>query len=784
MKEINNRLKKNNILITLILSLMIHSICARLETCDSWSIQKMKLGDKDSPVVIHPEGGLSPFYQCIMERSGYIKNLRGYLYAINGDGNQVGGYGSTIRKDSSEYMQAFTQQLINMFPSEDRYLSIESEKSDSFTRFLKEYKGKSDGLYVLASLFLLSEGINIPIRIVKSKENNKNKILVLKKKKVEEPEEEDSNGEPKAKRKKMEEGFHINLSMIIKDNEEENNTAEPVYQKKTEEIVNFFKNLVNTDPSYHLDVPEEFLMPTTHEEFLTGNFLCNPKFLIQSYIFEYINSVKIYKEFVRAVYDLLNEQISNNDDNVNPSMVPGNKAQEVFDSLFIRQDSAELSSKIEYIEHFRLVEYKLNNELQPMPYVKNAKPDTYNVYLSPINEFLSRHTPLYNRKKDEFQNDKIYKGDIAIEPAILCLFFLFTFDSNTGRYDISHMPNPSKELKRFFAKYSDPLQVMDYTMHREWYRVVGDLPNKNISYRSDLSGSRTPIEFGLLNMIYVIREIAAKNDTKINKKIESMKSIIDNCNKISDSNIGRVLMDIQEICTSLSKNKKIETQCGYFFTKELKNGLKDGICDSSPFQIIYKPKEKTPGSIVIELMGPYNDDPNRNGSIKYKVSENMLRNSDSDAKKTACDIQNMYIEPKSYIGYIMRQYTDLCLDKISYAIDDKYTFTKRIQSILNSRHTNPNGLLLCGNLETLYYKAEMIEMFLEKNKNSTESDIKAMSISNPMVQFTRNLVGSVPINEYSLKKEFRFIRVYAGKYKDWYPWVEQNVSTDTSDNNS
>ncbi|KAI5165380.1 hypothetical protein NEIRO03_0312, partial [Nematocida sp. AWRm78] len=53
---------------------MIHSICTRLETRDASIIQKMELGDKDSPVVILPEGGLSPFYQYIMERSGYIKN--------------------------------------------------------------------------------------------------------------------------------------------------------------------------------------------------------------------------------------------------------------------------------------------------------------------------------------------------------------------------------------------------------------------------------------------------------------------------------------------------------------------------------------------------------------------------------------------------------------------------------------------------------------------------------------------------------------------------------------
>ncbi|EIJ87096.1 hypothetical protein NEQG_02711, partial [Nematocida parisii ERTm3] len=111
-------------------------------------------------------------------------------------------------------------------------------------------------------------------------------------------------------------------------------------------------------------------MPTAYEEFLKGNFLCNPKFLIQSYFFEYIDSVEMYEEFVRAVYELITEQISNKDEKKSESvcMETGKKAQEVFDSLFIKQDSAELPSKVEYIKHFRLVEHKLNDELQPMPY--------------------------------------------------------------------------------------------------------------------------------------------------------------------------------------------------------------------------------------------------------------------------------------------------------------------------------------------------------------------------------------------------------------------------------
>ncbi|EIJ87156.1 hypothetical protein NEQG_02647 [Nematocida parisii ERTm3] len=530
-------------------------------------------------------------------------------------------------------------------------------------------------------------------------------------------------------------------------------------------------------------------MPTAYEEFLKGNFLCNPKFLVQSYFFEYIDSVEMYEEFVRAVYELITERILNKDEkkSENISMKTGKKAQEVFDSLFIKQDSAELHSKVKYIKHFRLVEHKLNDELQPIPYVESEKLPIFNDDSSDSHDvFLQEYMPPYNRKTDEFVNDKVYENDIVVEPALLCLFFLFAFDSRTGRYDISHMPNPSKELKRFFAKYSDPLQIMDYTMHREWHRVVEDLPNKDISYRLYSSDSRNKIQFGILNMIYIMREIAAENDTKINENIESIKIIINNWNKDSDPDKNKLLMGVKKIWISLSKNKEIKIWCNNIFTKQLENKITDiGIDPKSPFQIIYKKKEKDPDSIEIkmdECSSSY--DQNHNGYIKYKVSGNMLRNGAGAAEKTLYDIKKIYMKSKNYIGCIMRQYANLYLDKISYAIKGKYRFIKRIQYILNSEHTNPNGLLLCGNLETLHYKYEITKIFLEKHRSYTESYRNIIGKNNPMVQFTRNLIGSVPINEYILKEKFQSSGIYDGEYKNWYPWVEQDVSTDTPSNNN
>ncbi|EIJ87151.1 hypothetical protein NEQG_02671 [Nematocida parisii ERTm3] len=54
-----------------------------------------------------------------------------------------------------------------------------------------------------------------------------------------------------------------------------------------------------------------FTAPTNYEQFMTGEFLNTPQFLVQSYIYEFIGTKENYIKFVNAVYTLLNDQIKN-----------------------------------------------------------------------------------------------------------------------------------------------------------------------------------------------------------------------------------------------------------------------------------------------------------------------------------------------------------------------------------------------------------------------------------------------------------------------------------------
>ncbi|KAI5187265.1 hypothetical protein NEIRO03_2492, partial [Nematocida sp. AWRm78] len=683
-------LYKNNIIILLITVYMC-SMRARLSFEQAQEIQKIELEDN---LVIHPHGGLAPVYQYVIEKSEYLKNLRGYFHGIKSNRIGNGLYGDTTHEYIDDYIKEVALLLINMFPSEDGYLSIESETSDSLAFFLRNYKASPHSLYALASLFLLAEGVNIPIEIKEETVNSGNKILVLKKKGAENV-------------------FHVNLSMTIQETPKEGKTANWVYQHKTEYIVDFFKRLATTVPSSRLEVPKEFLMPATYEEFLTGNFLNNPKFLIQSYVFEYIDTVEMYKKFVRAVYELLTEHISSKT-NENPCIEAEKSIKKIFDSLFI---DAKLNKKLkntQYIKDLRSAECELKNEMLPTPYINN------------INMPADGDIPEYNRKSNVFYKTSAQIDERSLKPLtysnqveldLLCLFFFFTFDPESIKYDISHLPNPSKELKRFFGKYSDPLLPMDYTMNKEWSRVVEDLPCMDISYKLK---SRNCIIFSPFNILYVIREVAGSTEA-INKAIDLNGKFI-----VAKKIKKEVKTHLEDAFKSLSRHKNINAACKFNGLYKGKNNLNEiSTANARSFCAIYK-KTRTSNSpfVRIKLTSKYREDCD---TFKYKDFKNKLKNYNSDAKQELQTLQNKYTNPTRHIEYVMKCYADIYLDKLSFLRRRQYTFIDRIKSVLDSKHTYPNSLLLCGNLENLYYKSKIIEMFL------IDSEEKIQYKNNPMV---------------------------------------------------
>ncbi|KAI5167066.1 hypothetical protein NEIRO03_1775 [Nematocida sp. AWRm78] len=339
----------------------------------------------------------------------------------------------------------------------------------------------------------------------------------------------------------MKEGFHVNLSMNIKGNEEEDNTAEPIYQKKTEEIVDFFKSIVNIDPSYCLKVPEEFSIPTMYEEFVTGSFLHNPKFLIQSYFFEYIDSVEMYEGFVRAVYTLLNEQIPNKDGGGNSIAGTEKYVKAIFDCLFIKEGL--FPQKLDICE--AILNFKNLKDQFMKPIDTQSQEPLKAVYFP----YYIKISTMFNGF-NETHNSQMFKK--ALHGLLCCL----TYDPETNKYTTDHLPNASKELKDFFEKYNKPVKEVSYTRHLEWGRVISKFEEDTMC-RILNNKVMDRVGRNIINMLTFIFSLTGDVDGVAGISIKEIRKLVESKYEPNDVSIKD---HIKNFFTALSRNKKINVE--------------------------------------------------------------------------------------------------------------------------------------------------------------------------------------------------------------------------------
>ncbi|EIJ87200.1 hypothetical protein NEPAR08_0504 [Nematocida parisii] len=719
---------------------IIKGLYAQIELENAEKIQEMRFGD--GHLAIHSEGSLYPLRGYLLDRCKYMQNMRMYLsdddikynpkrsnqptnnnYIDACIKKPLNGIACASEDDKkSEYLWKFTQQMITMFPTEGEHLSIESDSPDSFTQFLREHRDRPDSLYALAALFLLAEGVNIPIKIVNESGNTGDKILVLK-------------------QKGAESGFHVNLNMAIKDKTEDGTIAGTVYQKKTEDLVNFFSSLTNTELFSFLEVPEEFLMPNTYEEFLTGNFLNSPKFLIQAYFFEYIDSVKMYEEFVRAVHELLTEKMSNSDESGNPSIETENKAQQVFDSLFIKETL--LQPNLNYIADISKLK-EAGKMCMCIPFMSGMRPSRYT------------HIPPYYRSKDALETDRDLYYPNIMETILLSLFCCFVFDPVTKKYTTDHIPGASKDLQEFFRKYNAPTIEIDYLMQRNWSRVVSDLPCKRIKYSRKNNNEIMP---GVTNMLYVISEITGRN-ADIESAIACLEKI---CNDEESSNFecSKIKNLLQKAFEYLSKNKNVEVSLREFEVMQSSLGYNElFVTKKDPIELLYT-FNNMKGEITLEIGCMY-PEAFTTVSVNYYTTE---------LESKLIQMKERRSNASTYMECLVLQYASIKLIQLSRAMGKYYDFTTEMPSDICSWYNNPTSLLLYGSLENIEKKSYIVEMFLIYSNGET------LDCQNPMVRFTSNLIRSVPLEDPDVRKLILKGCLYNEKYRQYYPWLEYDVDT-------
>ncbi|OAG32580.1 hypothetical protein NEIG_02559, partial [Nematocida sp. ERTm5] len=300
---------KFNMIIKLLV--MMYTVYARLELCEIKEIGDSVVIEEDN-LLIHQDGPLNPLRGYIMHKSGYMYNKRFYapeidtMYKLEKIGKVPYYYNSpnydyTRRpvndkayKDicnssaKNEYFLRFHTQLINMFPCSDGALSIIAGRPDAPTSFLLKDELKDDCIYILAALLLLSEQVGVSINAeIKEKGNEK---LILK--------SADGNT------------IYVDQSLVLYKNKENSEEKIKTYHTETVKLINFMKHYAEDAITYVQQ--DGFIEPTKYEQFVEGKFLSTLQFLIQSYIYEFIDTKDKYIKFVKAVHTLLNDQINNN----------------------------------------------------------------------------------------------------------------------------------------------------------------------------------------------------------------------------------------------------------------------------------------------------------------------------------------------------------------------------------------------------------------------------------------------------------------------------------------
>ncbi|KAI5163321.1 hypothetical protein NEAUS03_2296, partial [Nematocida ausubeli] len=354
----------------IILSLMMmQSILARINMEDIKTVSETLVGEKQD-VVINPRGPLNLLRGYIGNRSGYMYNKRFYSPEIDTDytltkkglsskNKQEYDFTRTpvndrVYKDldtkaqEGKYLSTYHAQLIKMFPSVGGDLSIEAGRPNALTNFLRADHVKKDTKYILAALLLLSESIDIKINV---DHTEKKKKLVIKSK------------TSKEKVFVEVEMYTVGIDPVT------NEHSDSIYQSEAAEIVNFY---IRCRDNPLLKKGGEFSLPTTKEEFKSGRFLNSPAFLIQTYIYEFIDTAEDYKNFVEAVHELMVDQVT---EERNPEQTKKKgKNGRIFNELFLAKHA--LGENIKYIESFcDLV--KAKNENARFPFCNDSQLPRY-----------------------------------------------------------------------------------------------------------------------------------------------------------------------------------------------------------------------------------------------------------------------------------------------------------------------------------------------------------------------------------------------------------------------
>ncbi|KAI5167953.1 hypothetical protein NEIRO02_2285 [Nematocida sp. AWRm79] len=740
----------NKIIIIIRILILIHIVCGRIGIEETKEVQHTIFQYEDITRIINPNGGLSPLRGFIWYTCGFMYNIRmfscwmdiDYCVWLNNSGKSTPVYEYVRNYDrdkvhdkvaQNEYEKKLIEYhsiIINLFPSTEGYLSIHTDKPDSLFVLLNTCMDR-DKYRILASLLLLSEGLSVPLNITRSDDNLK--CLVLK------------------DLSKDEVHFCVNLSDVYSNNEPD------ITRNEVVDIIQFF---IDNHTDWFLQDKAVFDDQIPYNVFKSGGFLCTLQFLIQSYIFDYIDSVESTLLFSVTVFDLLREYTLYG---INKEF--RRQAVDIFNSYFIEFNGYNPSAQ--YYESIDIASIILNR-IKVLPFEHGS-------YISPITSFKFHNKTVHKLERiiEDFLNLSIKKDNTVYtdiktreilrnpinnaETVLLCLFCCFAYDQYKQEYTVSHIPNASKELKEFFNKYKYMFDITTEEIHNNWNKVVADLNNPYICY---VRPNNNQLDLGLLNILCVITEITGifkEHMPRINKFIETVKGKGNSWYDSRDSLKLRLYID--ELFKTLSINKNIRIDLLSVLLDKSYMKRSDLFVDMD----IYYAMDEIQESLCINLHS------RRIIITFYKVLPRPLSEQHKVSIKREIiklnELNPSYMQRLvlHYMDYVSVQYDSLYFDELNHQMSDCLS-----KSVPHPMNININSILIVQKIQSIKYKLVLIRdillSYLGMNNINCTGAINLVS----------NILGSIPLNNKFMQDIFFTTIIHCGTDKEYYSRISMS----------
>ncbi|KFG25191.1 uncharacterized protein NESG_02411 [Nematocida ausubeli] len=601
--------------------------------------------------------------------------------------------------EESSYLESYHANLIRMFPSSTGDLSIESGRYNSLTRFLRSREVQKHTSHILAALFLLARGVQVELMC-----NKEEKTLLLKNKKG---------------------GVLFDIPMRISGYSNKNSKKKKnIPQKEAEMIISFFIECCASRP---LSTQHILSQEISLEEFNKGKFLDSPEFLIDTYIFEFIESVESAKNFARAVHEMLIDCVE--------------------EELCIEHQASLKEAALVLNQCFVSVESAEKSELSQLDVLKSIHNTTQKYKVTPFYDssyFLEYTvTPCYNRELKRFTHNPVENFSNCVEAGILTLFCCFAYEPSTQSYTTSHIKSPSDDLREFFYMYPEPVESADRQLHMAWGRVVSDLKGGAVYL-----GKGNELETGILNMLSVLVEVANLPKEKLNMLIERVNSITG-----SDQDVfADIKQYTTEVFTVLSYNKSLQVN----FADLNKGYLEDGGVDvfgKITLAYIHGDVENAIEFILSR----------KHMSISLPASAN---NKAEVMVKEILEVQKGCRQPWTFFEHLLMHYISSTINSIMEGTENRAAIIYQIKKVHADPIKKSNSLFLLKKIENIEYKREIVSRLIIYSK------IEDLHACNPVVRFTSNIIGSVPLGDRATQRKMLAASICTGRCAACYPNVQ------------